>query len=236
MNILVSSFKQSLKSAPFVLKNIHFYFGFYFIAFLVGLFFSLSYFLPPELDSSSDIISYTGIGVDFLTHFLLLFMVPYYTYKHSNESDIRPFGIFIRETFWPIIWNFYIKVSFIILFFLILLIIPGIYKWIRYSFINETIFFDNLYKKGQISALKGSDKITRGYFWQVSVFFILLVGGITTIDPLIFSLMKKYLSFPLFVNQILVCILFFYFYCFTHLFYTHLYFELKKQKGESISC
>ena len=105
MNILVSSFKQSLKSAPYVLKNIHFYFGFYFIAFLIGLFFSLSYFLPPELDSSSDIISYTGTGIDFLIPFLLLFTVPYYTYKHSNESDIRPFRIFIRETFWPIIWN-----------------------------------------------------------------------------------------------------------------------------------
>ena len=230
MNILISSFKQSLKSAPFVWKNIHFYFGFYFIAFVVGLFLSLSYFLPPELDSSADIIYHTGMGVPLLTDFFLCFMVPYYTYKHSNKSDIRPFWTFIGDTFWPIIWN-YIKVFFIILFFLILLIIPGIYKLIRYSFVSETIFFDNLYKQGQISALRGSDKLTRGYFWPIFVVFIVLLGGVNVI---LYFLTKEYMSFSLF--QILYCIFLFYYSYFTFLFRTHLYFELKKQKGESISC
>ena len=182
-------------------------------------------------------LSYTRRVLGFLADTSLIFIVPYYTYKHSKDADIRPFWIFIRETFWPVIWNFYIKTTLVILFFTLLLIIPGLYKAARLSFVNETIFFDNLYKQGQVSSLKGSDKISRGYFWPVLLVCILTFGVLVGfLDYLVPFLMKDYLSFSVLANQVLIFILSFYATCFVSLFYTQFYFELKKQRGEEISC
>ena len=140
MAVLISSFKQSLKSAPYVLKTTHFYFGFYFIAFVICVFAVLPYFVSPEQDFSSTLSIYSGI-INFVTSASLTFIVSYYTYKHAKGPDIRPFWNFIRKTFWPVIWNFYIKATIIILFFFILLIIPGIYKGTRLSFIPDNHLF-----------------------------------------------------------------------------------------------
>lgn len=234
MNILVSSFRQSLKSLPFVFKTVHLYFGVYYIAFSALFLFSLSYFFPSEADV---FLSYIGQTLGFLAGGALVFIVPYYTYKKNLKgSDIRSFWTFIRETFWPVIWNLYIKATLVIILFAFLLIIPGLYKAVRLSFVNETIFFDNLYKQRQISALKGSDKTSQGYFWPVCLAIIVTTGLGLFVEYLAPFLIKQYLPVPLFVNQILILVLSFYFTFFAGLFYAQFYFELKKQRGEDISC
>ena len=234
MSILFSSFKNSLKSAPYVLKIVHFYFGFYFIPVVICGFLILSYILGPELDESSVLTIYS-ITMDTILHLCLGFIVSYYTYKHTKSSNIRPFWTFIRQTLWPVIWNYYIKGTIIVLVFLILLIIPGIYKATRLSFIFETILFDNLYKQGEVSALKGSHKTTLGYFWPVCFVYLLWSFFIFGIEPIILFLLGK-TSLHLIIIKIIGFILSFYFYFFLILLYIHFYFELKQKKGEDISC
>ena len=233
MSILFSSLKKALKSAPVVLKDTHFYFAFYFIPFVICSFLILSYTLDSELDAS---YFFSPVGaITFITQLSLTFIIPYYTYKHTKSSNIRPFWTFIRQTFWPVIWNYYIKYSLIVLFFLILLIIPGIYKGSRLSFTPETIFFDNLYKQGQISALKGSHKTTLGYFWTVCFVFLLFNFFTLGTQPIALYLLMN-TSFPLVINQIIAFIVNFYIISFMVLFYIHFYFELKQKRGEDISC
>ena len=210
MEALVSSLKQSLKSAPYVLKNTHLYFGFYYIVFVIFIFSVPFYVFPSEQDFSSGLLTGSGTVFSIITRLSLMFVIPYYTYKHSKSPEIKPFWGFVRKTFWPVIWNYYIKATLIILFFSILLIIPGIYKGARLSFISETIFFDDLYKQNQISALKGSDKTSRGYFWPVCFVFILTMTILLAIHPLTLFLLEKYLSFPLFINEFLAFIFSFY--------------------------
>ena len=229
MNIIISSFRQSFKSCPIVFKAISLYFGFYFIAFAAILLFTVSYFFSTEIIS-------TRRALNALAAIALVFIVPYYTYKYSKNTDIQPFWLFIRKTFWPVVWNFYIKAIFIVSFFSFLLIIPGLYKLARLFFVNETIFFDNLYKKKQISALKGSDRTSQGYFWPILLVSTLVVGGIFFAEFLAPFLMKKYLFISLFGSQTLIFIIKFYIICFLSLFYTQLYFEIKKRKEEHISC
>lgn len=235
MSILLSSFKQSLKSAPYVLKVTHLYFGLYFIIFFIYVFFSL----PHILSSEQDVFPFSSIHsiiISSISCFFLSFIIPYYTYKHFKGPDIKPFWSFIKKTFWPVIWNYHIKTNLIILFSLLLFIVPGIYKAVRLSFVPETIFFDNLYRKGQISALKGSDKTTRGYFWPVCLALILTFVLCDTIPSLTLFLLKKYSSFQLITNEIIAFILQFHIDFFVLLFYTHFYFELKQKRSESISC
>ena len=235
MAVLTSSFKQSLKSAPYVFKNTHLYFGFYYITFVIFVFSIPPYIFASEQDFSSVLLTGSRTIFNIITNLSLIFIIPYYTYKYSKSLDIKPFWNFVRKTFWPVIWNYYIKATLIILFFFVLLIIPGIYKGARLSFVSETIFFDDLYKQNQISALKGSDRTSRGYFWPVCLISLLTITSLLTIHPLTLFLLKKYLSFPLFINEILAFLFLFYTVFFSFLFYTQFYFELKQQRGESIS-
>ena len=235
MAVLISSFKQSLKSAPYVLKSTHLYFGFYYIVFVIFIFSAPYYIFAFEQDSSSFLLTSLSTVCSTIAKLSLIFIVPYYTYKHFKSPEIKPFWNFVRKTFWPVIWNYYIKATLIIVFFSILLLIPGIYKSVRLSFVSETIFFDDLYKQNQISALKGSDQTSQGYFWPVCLVFIITTTILLGIHPLTLFLLKKYFSFPLFINEILAFILLFYAVFFVILFYTHFYFELKQRKGESIS-
>lgn len=155
--MIVSSFKNSLKSLPFVFKKTSIYFGFYYLAFSALVLLLLRH--SPQAFSPAITTLLT-----LLAHSFLVFIVPYYTYKQAKGPNIRPFWIFIQNSVWSLVLN-YIKAFFILLFFFILLIIPGIYKSIRYFFIAQTVFFDELYKREGLSPLKGSDKTSRGHFW-----------------------------------------------------------------------
>ena len=234
MKLLISSLKQTIQSSPFVLKEINRYFGFYFIGGSLVVLFIFNRYFPGQEAGFSALSSFTPLSLVqmaliFLSRVFTVFMIPYYAYKHKKGA-IQPFWIFIQETVWPVVLN-HIKAFFIILFFFIFLIIPGIYKAIRYTFLTETVLFDDLYKQGTFSALKSADKTSRGYFWLI-VFFFILQFAFSALPNII----KIPSSFPLFVASGLVFIVKFYFSCLMILFKTQFYFELKQRRGESISC
>ena len=231
MSLIISSFKQSLRAAPAVLKETTLYFGLYFFA---GSLIVLALFKNSASSdgffSFYDSFSFATIlnsGLLFFASLFTVFIVPYYAFKYSQGSAPK-FWDFIKNNIWLLVFT-HIKAFFIILFFLLLLILPGIYKSIRWSFLNETVFFD---KQNQKSILKQADANTRGWFWKIVLFFI-LYGLLSFI---LNWTLKAGLSDSHLATSWLKLIALFYLKCFYLLWKTHLFFEIKKQKGEPISC
>lgn len=231
MRILISSFNQSLRSTPFVFKMINRYFGLYFIGFGLVILLIFNFYFPFNQGGLSFFSPATLIqpGLIFLSKIFTVFIIPYYAYKNS-QGNVSPFWTFIAETVWPVVLS-HIKAFFIILFFFLLLIIPGMYKAIRYTFLTEAVFFDISCKQGSFSVLKSADKTTRGYFWLIFIFIIFVY-----IFSSLFGLLIKYILPPSLLKEALSFIVYFYIGCFLILFKTQFYFELKKRRGESISC
>ena len=225
MRLLLVSFKKSLKLAPLVLKDITLYFGLYFFAVSFLILVILTFALPFDL--SSDFFKHKTIVkfLVFLSSLFTVFIIPYYCYKYTH-GDSPPFWDFISNTVIPLLFA-HIKATFVILFYSLLLIVPGIYKFIRLFFVTESVFFD---KEENKSFLKKADKTSQSYFWIISVFvFLFFISGSS---EYFFSLVLK-ISGPLSSG---VYLLFgFYLSCFMFLWKTMLYFEIKKAKQESIS-
>ena len=217
MKIFLSSFKPSLKFSLSVLKDMTLYFGLYFLAFsLVILFF---------FQNSPD-FSNIELGLLFVSHAFTAFIIPYYAYK-SSQGAVPKFWDFIKENIWPMVLA-NIKAFFIILLFLILLIIPGFYKMARLAFLAETVLFD----KAPSSTLKQAQYNTKNYFWAV----VLLIIGPITIGFLISSLAELILLSSFKPLKLMGFILDFYIGCFFLLWKCQFFFEIKKQRGEAISC
>ena len=228
MNLLFSTFKKSLKAGPFVLKKVSVYFGFYFLALSFLLLLSLQSYLFTEGHSGLSSEKLIQGGLVFFSKIFTVFMVPYYTFKYNGEGANKKFWDFIRDNIWPLVIN-HIKAFFVILLFLLLLIVPGIYKIIRLTFLTETVFFDEKYKESSVSALKQADKVTRGRFWLIICFFIIWIGF-----NILFSLIPlDFLPYPL--KSFFLLIINFYMSCFLLLVKTQFYFELKKEKAEALS-
>lgn len=123
----------------------------------------------------------------------------------------------------------HIKAIFIILLFLLLLIIPGLYKMIRLSFYSETVLFDKKDQGGFF--LKKAQHNAQDYFWPLTFLAIL-----DFLSFFLIPLITKFFSFEGIVLQMSQLIIGFYFSCFLILWYSLFFFEVKKKKGEEISC
>ena len=56
-----------------------------------------------------------------------------------------------------------------------LFVIPGILKFIRYSFVPLIVCFDNSYAEGKVDALERSSKISKGMMPQLVGLFVLFL-------------------------------------------------------------
>lgn len=234
LSLIFISFEKALKTSPIILKILSLNFGFYFLGLSFLIFFLFSVFFPEYSSAQgSSFLSLDAILVFALLRFskaFNIFIIPYYAYKEEYNSSVPDFWDFISRTIYPIVIA-HIKAALLILLFLLLLIIPGIYKSIRFTFLNETVFFDSE-KAG--SNLKKADQSTRSFFWPLVLFLFLFflfsaffVYGGNQLFPL--------LSLPGLLFSVLKLVVSFYVSCFLILWRVLFYFEIKKFKGESIS-
>ena len=226
MRLILSSFKQSLKFAPAVLKDSTIYFGIYFFVFGFIL---LALFQKFTSAQASPFAGFFNQGLLFLASAFTVFIIPYYAFKYSQGSAPK-FWDFIKDNIWPVVFA-HIKAFFVILFFLLLLILPGLYKGIRFSFLTETVLFD---KQSQPLSLKQAQLNTKGYFWKIVLFLI-----VSSLASFTLSWLTKIISSTAgshFLISWLSLILLFYLKCFIMLWKIQLFFEIKKEKGEKISC
>ena len=233
-SLIFIAFKKALKNSS-ILKSLSLKFGFYFLGLSFFIFFIFSVFLPEysNMQNSRSFLSLDAILVFSLLSLssaFNIFIIPYYAYKETYNSSVPDFWDFISRTIYPIVIA-HIKAILLILLFALLLIIPGVYKKIRFSFLNETVFFDSE-KAG--SNLKKADQSTRSFFWPLVLFLFLsflfsaffVYGANQTIS---------FLNLPVFLFSSLKLVVSFYVSCFLILWKTLFYFEIKKLKGEPIS-
>ena len=102
-----------------------------------------------------------------------IIMVGFYLFNrtHPGEQALQ-FWSFTKDTTWPLLVEG-LKASVIILAGCFLFIIPGVIKQIHFMFVIYVIFFNRLYREGQISALKHSKELTRGLRWWLLLFLAL---------------------------------------------------------------
>jgi len=234
ISLVFISFKKAWTKSPQVLKPVSLNFGFYLLAVSFLFFFLSSGFF--SLDSTTgrgqffNLNSLLNFSLLSFSHIFTVFMIPYYAYKSISNSTSPNFWDFISRTVYPIVIA-HIKAILVILLFSLLLILPGVYKKIRFTFLNETVFFDGE-KSG--SVLKKADQATRSLFWPVLLFLSLSAVGSFCVTSLL-SLCLKMSPAPSFLSSILKLATSFYLSCFILLWRSFFYFEIKKFKGESIS-
>lgn len=233
-SLVFTSFKKAWGKSFQILKPVSFHFGFYFLGLGFLFFFLSSVFFPIDSTAAGaqffNLNSLLIFSLLSFSHIFTVFMIPYYAYKSIPNSTSPNFWDFISRTVYPIVIA-HIKAILVILLFALLLILPGVYKKIRFTFLNETVFFDRE-KKG--SVLKKADQATRAFFWPIVLLLSLSAVGSFCLTSLL-SLCLKMAPLPSFLSSILKLATSFYLSCFILLWRVFFYFEIKKYKGESIS-
>ncbi len=116
----------------------------------------------------------------FLLVFSCLFIVPYFFQKMLNQGDEF---IYVPSTFYKFFFaNFkpwmkeMSKVLAMSYFWGLLLIVPGIIKLVKCSFVNYIVLFNRSYHVKEVSALKHSSKLTKGLVRWFLLLIMLYIG------------------------------------------------------------
>ena len=226
-------FQESFDCLPFVFKKTTVYFGYIWfpLAILIIILFHQSF--PHSSGNnfiSSSIHSMFSMSLHLIGHCFIIFLVPYFVLAFLNQKSNKPtlpMKDFISENMFPLVVN-HIKTTFTILLFFLLLILPGIIKGFQLALVTQVTFFDDQYKNGNASALKISQKLTKGFLFGIAI-----ITFIMTILPFILSPFYMVISLtnalPFALISVLKFLSTFYLNCFGLILLTQAYFVLKKR-------
>ena len=223
-----------MDSSPWVLKKLNSSFAFYYLSFaIICLFLAYTFWFPPGFELARYVMPslFVMVGMAFA-----VFLTPYYVRQYNEQGSTEPFKHFVRDNVTALVVNQIKKFLFILLYSL-LLIIPGIIKCIRLTFVTQTTFFEKTGQEGQLSALKASQDLTKGFFWPLCLTLVSVFLGITGVSMLLKFILKLILAGS--NNPILSLIndgfgltMDFYFHNLALIFMTQLYFSLKTARSE----
>jgi len=102
----------------------------------------------------------------------ILFMVAYSLFNktHPPKQSLK-FWPFIFRMSWPLLIEG-LKAICYIFCGLLLFIVPGIIKQIRFTFLPYVILFNRSYHEGKLKALPHSDQLSRGLAWILFFLFV----------------------------------------------------------------
>lgn len=63
------------------------------------------------------------------------------------------------------------------LIWFLLLIVPGVIKYIRYLFVPYIVVADPDYEAGRVDALNESERLSKGFFWPLLVIILIMMTG-----------------------------------------------------------
>ncbi len=128
----------------------------------------------PSLDSGAmDPSFYLLAGLNFLKYIVFIFVFSLRTAEVVQKtSPIRLGSFFLAR--WAELLRENLRALARILLGLVLLILPGLFLALRYSFVNLLVLFDSRHPRGELDALKESWQLTRGWMMlPLSLFLIL---------------------------------------------------------------
>lgn len=166
---------------------------------LLNLFFNQSMISLQEMrmEQKSDnfipymfAVAFIGFVVQSLTKVIWILLICYhfhhktpllpYLKKYTEMGLIESLRAFFRS----ILWGF-------------LLIVPGLIKMIRYQFVLFVVASSKSYEAGDLDALKGSEDITRGYFWRLTLlvlFFAIGTFSLSSTQPFLTAPVEVFLT------------------------------------------
>ncbi len=223
-------FQESFDCLPFVFKKTTQNFASIWIPLVIFciLIFNLktSHLSPDMLEGFYKQLLLTSL--QFMNNCFLIFIIPYYVFvflRSKNNETTLNFWDFLSENMFPLVVN-HIKAFFVIGFFLLLLIIPGIIKGLQLALLTQTTFFDEDYKNGKISALKASQKTTKGFLSGLLMLLLMPTFFYFIVVFILTSSLQQFM--PIYLIDIIKYIITFYISCFTYILMTQAYFVSKQ--------
>ena len=249
--IIKEAVKKTQESSLWVLKKLTVYFACYYIPLAVAfLWTAYAFWFPPSFVPARIffpiILNMAGMA-------FAVFITSYYVYrfneiqfsdksfphqepKSTQVSSVGSFWDFVKENVTPLVIN-HIKKFFVIFGYFFLLIVPGLVKVVRLIFVTQTTFFDPNCQKGELSALKVSHDLTKGFFFVLVALFtglFITLGGLSELFKYSLKLAFGFEStFSVSMVESFGLILSFYMQNLVLIFLTQLYFSLKKAKDLS---
>lgn len=245
--IIREALGKTKQSSPWVLKQLTVYFTCYYIPLAVAfLWTAYAFWFPPSYVPIRMffpmLLTMTGMA-------FAVFITPYYVHRfnetkssgksfqreasENNQTSSESFWDFVRENVTPLVIN-HIKKFFVIFGYFLLLIIPGLVKIVRLTFVTQATFFDPNCQKGELSALKASHDLTKGFFFSLVALFVVLIitlGGLSELLKYILRLtFGSESTFSVSIVESFGLVFSFYIQNLVLIFLTQLYFSLKKVK------
>ncbi len=98
--------------------------------------------------------------------------------RHLSPGSVPSTGILLQTQLKPLTIES-LRAFCWILIFLLALVIPGIIKYIRYTFVPYVVLFDKRYQQGEVDALERSSELSRGVglklFAVIALFFAISI-------------------------------------------------------------
>ena len=160
--MLKSSFKTTFKNLlPILREEVPFLiFLTLFMAVLTEHFASMGAFRSESLDSLAPKLMV--LSLDLTKSLLLALLIPYRLFERLKGLTPTSFWTILKLHSVPLTIESMRALSTILLWMLAL-ILPGIYKLIRFSFVPMVVLTDPQYSSGKVDPLRRSEAICRGY-------------------------------------------------------------------------
>jgi len=130
--------------------------------------------LDPQRATSVGILATVGlIMTSILESFALMNILPFRLDELERHLHPRPLGPLIKKSVGPLTLEG-IRVAANVLLWILVFVIPGVIKQIRYSFFPFIVLLNPDYARGDIDALKESERRVKGHTW--TLFFVLAIS------------------------------------------------------------
>lgn len=173
-------FKGSIERLHFIIKS-----DFWMLlALFIGVELMHHYFLLvlglTRQTQSMNFLAIMGTLTVSLTEFVTLTMlIPLRVMEGDRGAPKGNFIAFLKKHIGPLASESLRAIA-VTLLWTMALILPGIFKYIRYFFVPYVVIADPAYERGERDALKYSDQLVKGSTWILFLVIIVLFGLDTT--------------------------------------------------------
>ncbi len=162
------------KFLPLIKNSLGLLFGIWIVISIFTMYFEEMLKLDPQRASAVGITATVGlILTSILESFALMNLLPYRLDELERKIAPRPLFPLFQKSVTPLAMES-IRVAAHVLLWLIVFIIPGIIKQIRFSFVPFIVLLNPAYAQGEIDALKESENRIKGHTWPL--FFVLTLS------------------------------------------------------------
>lgn len=150
-------------------------------AMIWGIEFYMSYLHKARFDDpyNSSMAMIVGLGLAglilqaFVSVFAILYVAASTHRQMKNGQGEKPFS-FLRRNFHQCLIE-YLRGFLSTGLYCLLLIIPGLFRWVQLCFVTLISCFDPKYQEGKVDALKESSRLVRGAW--IPLFLLLILQG-----------------------------------------------------------